>query len=109
MPGSRRDATSPRHILGDVASSPEESARAERRGRWIGIGLFAGVWLVFLVTPLATAATHGDVTERVVGVTCTILFAACYVGWLGYLQRWAARAGLGKAHRPGCGCGTASP
>jgi len=79
-----------------VASSPEESARAERRGRWIGIGLFAGIWLVFLLTPLVAAATHGDATERVVGVTCTILFAAGYVGWLGYLQRGQSGPGWGS-------------
>jgi two-component system sensor histidine kinase DesK len=96
MPGQCAGATSPGHILGDVVTSPEESARDERRSRWIGIGVFAGIWLIFLLSPLATAATHGDTAERIVGVTCTILFAACYVGWLGYLQRGRNQPGWGS-------------
>jgi two-component system sensor histidine kinase DesK len=98
VPDSYPDGRSPRHILG-VVSCPEESARAERRSRWIGIGLFAGIWLVFLLSPLIAAATHGDTAERIVGVTCTILFAVGYIGWLGYLQR--RQDGLGWGIRPG--------
>lgn len=93
---SNQDSTFPGHILGDVESSPEESARAERRGRWIGLGVFAGIWLIFLLTPLVAAATHGDPVERVVGVTATLVFAASYIGWLAYLQHNQTAPGWGS-------------
>jgi len=78
-----------------VESCPEESERADRRSRWIGLGVFAGIWLIFLLTPLAAAATHGGTAERAVGVTCTILFAGFYIGWLAYLQRDPNNRGWG--------------
>ncbi len=96
MPDQCGGATSPRHILGDVVTSAEESASGERRARWIGIGAFAGIWLVFLLSPLATAATHGEPAERIVGVICTLVFAGCYVAWLAFLQHGQAGPGWGS-------------
>ena len=85
-------------ILDDV-DEPVDTKRTERHNRWIGFGVFAGIWLVFLGSPLAAAATHGDPVERVIGVTATILFAVAYIMWLAFQQR---RGGGGWGGNPAC-------
>lgn len=48
------------------------------RARWIG-PVLSGIWLFFLIDPIGEGWRHRDQVSGVLGIVCTVLFAAVYV------------------------------